>query len=150
MLGGCAANATWLTLVFGLVRPREFDYVAHSAARPAAAREHTPLHRPHFRHNLSWVASLGLTVSLEGQHCEVAIAENAAWADCPLHPLHLDVADAREHNKVGHRDVVFWHANPNPNPNPNQGGPPRRGLLARAPTRGRRRAPGARARTLSP
>ena len=112
-LGGCAANFTSLTLVFGLVRPREFDYVAqHSAARPGAAREHTPLHRPHFRHNLSWVDSLGLTVSLEGQHCDVTIAENAAWAVCPLHPSHLDVADAREHNKVGHRDVVFWHAHP--------------------------------------
>lgn len=100
-LGGCAANFTSLTLVFGLVRPREFDYVPHSAARPARDPEHTPLHRPHFRHNLSWVDSLGLTVSLEGQHCDVSIAENAAWAVCPLHPLHLDVADAREHNKAG-------------------------------------------------
>ena len=100
-LGGCAANFTSLTLVFGLVRPREFDYVPHSAARPGRGPEHTPLHRPHFRHNLSWVDSLGLTVSLEGQHCDVSIAENAAWAVCPLHPLHLDVADAREHNKAG-------------------------------------------------
>ena len=132
LLGGCSANATTLTLVFGLVRASEFDFV-HRSARPAAAREHTALHRPHLRHNLSWVESVGLAVGLEGRHCNLTLFEHAALAVCPLHPSHLDVSDAREHNKVRHRNVAFWHANPNPNPNPNpnQGGPPRRGLLAR-------------------
>ena len=54
-------------------------YAAHSAnpnsvARPAAAaREHTPLHRPHFRHNISWVDSLGLTVRLGGLALTLAL-----------------------------------------------------------------------------
>ena len=106
LLGGCSVNATTLTLVFGLVRASEFDFV-HRSARPAAAREHTALHRPHLRHNLSWVESVGLAVGLEGRHCNLTLFEHAALAVCPLHPSHLDVSDAREHNKIGHRDVVF-------------------------------------------